>query len=47
MLKTTLRQLIAALAVTVLATLGVIASNESGQGGVVVANDLQRDSQWG
>ncbi|WP_158717915.1 hypothetical protein [Streptomyces sp. NRRL F-2664] len=47
MFKTTLRQLFGALAVTVLATLGVIAGNESAEREEVVVIALKSDSQWG
>ncbi|MET9695322.1 hypothetical protein ABZY31_00090 [Streptomyces sp. NPDC006529] len=47
MFKTTFQQLIGALAVTVLATLGVVAGSESAPQGEVVSVALMSDSQWG
>ncbi|MER7730915.1 hypothetical protein ABTX80_08530 [Streptomyces erythrochromogenes] len=47
MFKTTFQQLIGALAVTVLATLGVVVSNESAPQQEVVTAALKSDSQWG
>ncbi|MGW9071602.1 hypothetical protein ACWGQT_19450 [Streptomyces yangpuensis] len=47
MFKTTFQQLIGALAVTVLATLGVVASGESAPQQDVVTAALESDSQWG
>ncbi len=47
MLKSTLRQLLGALVVTVLATLGFVASNESAEREEIVVLALESDSQWG